>query len=100
MATAGTTIYPPDQLHQQITAKGIPIVGVSGPPWDGITQPQPLTPWTVTYAEGATPEQISLGNQIASEFDGLARVYRNLFAIYTDITALTTLQKGRVWSNL
>jgi|SRR5262245_21335113 len=100
MATAGTVIYPAQQLDTEIRSKGIPILGVSGPSWDGVTEPRPLTPWTVTYDPSATQAQKDQGNALAAAFDGQDRVYRSLLDIYTDFTALTLNQRGKVWQNI
>src|SRR5262245_30639575 len=83
MPVAGTPISPVAQLDQQLTAKGIPIIGVAGPPW------------TVTYDLSATQAQKAQGDTIAAAFDGLDRVYRALWQIYQDVVALSGAQKTK-----
>src|SRR5262245_57228658 len=72
----------------QIRAKGIPIVGVSGPPW------------VVTYDPSATQAQRDQGAAIAAAFDGQPRVYRLLYKIYQSIQPLTQAQRDKIWADL
>ena len=75
-------------LDMQLRAQGIPILGVSGPPW------------TVQYDPSATQAQRDQGDALAASFDGKARQSRPLWAIRGDIQALTTTQWGKVWADL
>src|SRR5262245_22712952 len=88
MAQAGTTLYAPTALHEQIAAKGIPVIGVSGPPW------------VVTYDPSATQAQKDQGNSIAAAFDGQNRKYRLLYKIYQALQGLTQTQRDKIWANL
>src|SRR5262245_60897457 len=88
MAIAGTPITPVAQLDMQVRAKGIPIIGVSGPPW------------AVQYDPSATQAQRDQGDAIAAAFDGQNRKYRLLYKIYQSIQPLTQAQKDRVWADL
>jgi hypothetical protein len=94
MAQAGTLLPPLQVLQEQLTGHGIPWASVGGPP------PGEVAPWWVTYKPEATPAQIAEGDAIAAAFDGLPRRYRNMFAVYADVAALTLGQKGKVWQNL
>src|SRR5262252_996367 len=75
-------------LDMQLRAQGIPILGVSGPPW------------TVQYDPSATQAQRDQGDALAAAFDGKARQSRPLWAIRADIQALTTTQWGHIWADL
>jgi len=88
MAQAGTVLAAPAALHQQIAAKGIPVVGVSGPPW------------IVTYDPSATQAQKDQGDALAAAFDGQDRRYRLLTNIYQSIQALTAAQRTNIWTDL
>src|SRR5262245_53212174 len=88
MAQAGTILPAALALTTQLEAKGIPVVGVSGPPW------------TVDYGAAATAGQIAQGDAIAAAFDGKDRKYRALWQIYQDIVALSGAQKTKIWTDL
>jgi len=86
MAVAGTRVAAGTVLHMQLDARGIPVVGVSGPPW------------LVEYGPGATEEQVAQGDAIVAAFDGQDHVYRTLCAIYFDVQGLTGAQYDNVWA--
>src|SRR5262245_62021924 len=88
MALAGTRLAAITALELQITSKGIPVEGISGPPW------------VITYGPGATQAQKDQGNALAAAFDGRDRLYLSLSEVRTAIQALTTAQFTNVWNDL
>ena len=96
------------RLTTAIKAQGIPIDGVA----DITLSPPPYQPnWHVVtrgdgsifridYQASATPAQIQQGDSITATFDLHDRGPRPLYAIYTDLQALSTTQKTEVWTDL
>jgi len=81
-------VPPAAYLDGDLRRRGIPIVGVAGPPW------------VVHYDPSATQAQKDQGDALAASFDGKARQSRPLWAIRGDIQALTVTQWGNVWADL
>src|SRR5262245_16667205 len=88
MALSGTRLGAVAALDMQIRAKGIPIIGVSGPPF------------VVTYDPSATQAQKDQGDALAAAFDGKDRVFRDLSDLRAGIQALSTAQFTNVWADL
>jgi len=88
MALAGTTIPGTTDLAMQLQAKGIPILGLSGPPF------------VITYDPAATQAQRDQGDALAAAHDGKSRVYRSLTDVRGGIQALTATQLSNTWANL
>lgn len=63
-------------LHQQVADAGVPIDGVSGPPW------------SVQYATGATKADRQLGDSIAAAFDGKGLTSRDPADVIADLAQL------------
>jgi len=88
MALAGTKLAAVAALDMQIASKGVPLIGISGPPW------------VITFDPSATQAQKDQANAIAAAFDGKNRVYRDLSDIRASLQALTTAQFTNVWNDL
>jgi len=88
MALAGTKLAAVAALDLQIQSKGVPLIGISGPPW------------VITFDPSATQAQKDQANAIAAAFDGKDRVFRDLSDIRGSLQALSTGQFGNVWNDL
>lgn len=94
MALEGSALSPHNVLQEQLKAKNIP--------FDTIQVNYSTVPpvWVITYKPEATPEEIALGNQIAADFDGRERIFRPLYEIHNEVTALTQAQKDLIDNDL
>jgi len=88
MALAGTKLAAVAALDLQITSKGVPLIGISGPPW------------VITFDPSATQAQKDQANAIAAAFDGQDRVFLSLTDIRAPVQALTATQLSNTWANL
>lgn len=71
-------------LHQQLEEAGIPIDGVSGPPWEAL------------YAPGATDEDRKAGDSICAAFDGKPLVARPAEEVAADLEKLSADDVARL----
>jgi hypothetical protein len=96
------------RLDQALKAAGIPVDGeadisLSPPPyqsnWHVLTRRDGVI-LRIDYQATATAAQIQQGDALAMTFDLGDRGPRPLYAIYTDLQALSIAQKAEVWADL